>query len=584
MFTSLSSNSRMESLDGTPVASDPLPTVFPGRISYITRTIKFTEFGTLYTKDLISFRNTDSEPLSAFYICLNQTLSEQLYDMTVKGVSGEIYPFNELSYKLSGYNTWKITFPAPLMPGTQTNFTVTSYFNGAVTHNTNSSGLHGTLYHLVYTLTPYYTDKTSVLVEFPLSTDILVFEPTLYGTRENNKIKFSATDSTPFFSSLLYVKFTHANMNYIETEKSIVTITTGEMDWDVSADLVISNLGPTSLSSLTFMVPKDAYGFTAKDNLASIGGLSDPDTESITGDYKNITINLLVNRYAITTGFKMEFTLSFRLPIVASRIVQGDLRSAIFIDVYRIVRNQWITRNVEIRIALPQATAIDFNLLNVQPEAVDNQDGIQVLIYKTDAVAQSTSKKIMFMYAYSGMSMQSRPLLIALVTGLAVMFSIIARKLSLQYQQPESMMSSEVPLETLKEFAGIFEDKVGTYLELDGLNEGFQRRKIKKREYQIKIEGLTRQIKLLDNQIKVSKRNLMAFGGRFKEIIEDLDLLEAERQSVQDSLITLENRYKDGQIKSRVAYEQLYENYTIRLKKIQSGIDSGINELKSYFS
>ncbi|MHA1371095.1 MAG: hypothetical protein ACTSRA_15445 [Promethearchaeota archaeon] len=62
-----------------------------------------------------------------------------------------------------------------------------------------------------------------------------------------------------------------------------------------------------------------------------------------------------------------------------------------------------------------------------------------------------------------------------------------------------------------------------------------------------------------------------------------MDVLEAERQSVQDALLGLEKRYKEGKIRSRIAYERSYNQYSSRLKKIKSSIDSGIMELKSYY-
>jgi hypothetical protein len=577
-------NPPSRTISGSLAGSDAMPSSFQGRITYLSRSAFVDAFGTFYTKDSITFINTDSEPANFFYICLNETQTSQLYEMIVTGISGERYSYQLLGTKLSGYNTWKITFPGAVMPGGEINFVVSRFFYGAMNTVVNGSGLFGTIYHTTFPITPYYVDVESCAVKLPQGSDITEFQP-IYGEKEvgkNNVINFAATNMFPFFTNLLYVAFKHTAVAFTETDRSVVTVTAGMQNWQVSNVVEITNKGTADLSTLIFTVPSDAYEFTAKDHLSFIAGVADTETEI--GGFKNVTINLLANRYKITSNNKFAFTFSFKLPITTSRVVQGDTRNALFVDIFQLVYNPWVMRNVEVRIGLPQASFINFNLLNAMPEAVDNQDGLQYLIYRQSAAVPDSSKLVTVMYEYSTLAMQTRPLIIALVVGLVAMFIIIARKALMRYEQPVLAVTAEVPVEALKDFSDIFEEKVAAYFDLDTLNEDFQRRKIKKREYQIKVDDLTRRIKLLDSQVRPSKRKLVEFGGRFKEIIDELDLLEAERQSVQDSLITLERRYKDGQIKSRVAYEQLYDNYAVRLKKIQGAIDSGVTELKSYFS
>ncbi len=566
---------------GSLAASDEMPSSFQGRIPGLSRSIYLDSYGTFFTKDSITFKNTDSEPVNYFFICLNETQTSQLYEMIVSSISGERYQYNLMGTKLSGYNTWRITFPSPVMPGGQCDFVISRFFHGAMASEVIGSSVFANIYHTTFPITPYYIDTETCTMVLPQGSDITDYQPS-FGERTNNIIRWSANDNFPFFTNLLHVAFNHQSSGFTETEQSVVTITANMQDWLVSDYVEIKNFGTVDLTSLIFTVPSDAREFTAKDHLGFISGVKDSTT--VKDGFKNVTINLLLNRYKVTSNNKISFTFEFRLPLTSARVVQGDTRNALFVDVFKVVRNPWITRNVEARIALPQASYIDFGLLNAKPDAVDNQNGMQYLIYRQSAIVPESSKVVTVMYEYSTLAMQTRPLIITLVIGLVAIFLIMARKIFMHYEQPVLETSNELPVEALKDFSGIFEEKVAAYSDLDTLNEDFQRRKIKKREYQIKVEDLTRRIKLLDNQIRPSKRKLVEFGGRFKEIIDELDLMEAERQSVQDSLITLERRYKDGQIKSRVAYEQLYDNYATRLRKIQGSIDSGVNELKSYFS
>ena len=220
----------------------------------------------------------------------------------------------------------------------------------------------------------------------------------------------------------------------------------------------------------------------------------------------------------------------------------------------------------------------------LKPREVNNDGGTLMLIYLEDNLAPESTSDIVIKYKYSTFGLQSRPLLIALVVGLILSFAIISRKIAMQKStRTDVSMDLEVPVDELKEFTTVFEEKIALYLEMDRINTDFKRRKIKKREFSIKIDDSNKRLKQLEEDIILSKKRLVEFGGRFKEIIEEFDVLEAERQAVQDSILALERRYKSGKIKSRVAYEKLYDNYTIRLKKIQGSLDNGINELKSYY-
>lgn len=563
----------------TPASSDSQPAQFPGSITYITRSIWFDSYGTFYTVDTIAFINNGTSPIQYFYMCLNQTQASQMYEMLAQTVAGERLHVEAQSYTLNGYNVWKITLATPLLPGFQSNFTVWQYFANAVTITANSKGANFVLFHSLYTIVPYAVRETFTTVNVPPLTLFLDHYPVPTTTTSNEYI-YLDHDMGAFYSPTFYLHFQNNDTTVVETQSSVVTVElSNTVDWTVSDAVVIENLGIPAVSTLMFIVPKDAHGFTAYDSLAFIQGVS--DNNLTWGSFKNITINLSYTRYPIKTNEHFSFTFSFLLPS-ANRIITGDTQNAISLDIFKLCFNPWFMNDVQVRIALPQAMSID--LLNVPPNAVDNVNDIQYLVYMRTGTTMMSSKIVTVIYTYDILAMQTRPLLIALIAGLATTFLIIARKISMQSKKPLVPVQAEIPLEDLKEFTDIFEDKISTFVEIDTLNNDFNRRKIKKREYQLKIEDLLRQLKLLDQQIKPSKKILINLGGRFKEIITELDVLEAERQSIQDSMIALDKRYKDGQIKSRAAYEQLFENYNMRFKKIQSSIDSGVNELRSYVS
>ena len=74
----------------------------------------------------------------------------------------------------------------------------------------------------------------------------------------------------------------------------------------------------------------------------------------------------------------------------------------------------------------------------------------------------------------------------------------------------------------------------------------------------------------------------MEINETFENIVKRLDVLEAERISVKDSLTLLESRYKRGRLPSRAAYQKLSDDFKKRRKKIDRTIDKLIQQLRSY--
>ncbi|MFX0099467.1 MAG: hypothetical protein ACFFCS_07790 [Candidatus Hodarchaeota archaeon] len=570
------------------------PSTFPGKIVKIDRFIKVGQHGLFSTIDSITFKNDQSSVIQEFYFCLNRTDADLLYDMEVKEMAGASCEVKEELFSLYGFVPYRVLFSKPLMPGEVMKFDIFLYFGDKLLVTVNETDANFEINHHTITITPYNSETVTVEIRLP-SSSIINDDTKIPSTMENKPGSTVPTqiliyqNNTPYEYFYLHLEFVNNLAGFIETMSSRKKIEINNYrNWYVTDHVIIKNIGKQSISTLTFTVPGDAQDIKAWDFIGEIKGLKeedpyeydDPDT---TYPFINISITLATNRYALTSENMIEFTFSFSLP-AGSRISTGVDENFIFLDVFQICTSPWLMREVEITVALPYATELDLNYLNIMPQAVDSSDGYLNLVYQEDYLAPESSSPIVIKYKYSTFGYQSRPLLIALVAGLILSFAIIARKVSIQREVKTGVSKvREIPVDELKEFTTIFEEKIALYLEMDRINADFKRRKIKKREFSIKIEDSSNRLRHLEDDIFLSKKKLMEFGGRFREIIEELDVLEAERQAVQDSILALERRYKSGKIKSRIAYDKLYDNYTIRLKKIQGSLDSGINELKSFY-
>ncbi|MHA1792506.1 MAG: hypothetical protein ACTSVI_07665 [Promethearchaeota archaeon] len=563
-----------------------IPAMFPGRIASVDRTIRLDNYGVFFVSDNVTFVNDKMNPIQKFYYCLNVTQSNHLYELFVIEKGGNALQINKENYNLNGYALYEIILNKMLFPGDSIQFTIFQYFQDKIETSIGDNGLTGTFYFSLFTIVPYYATVIRTGIVLPSSSIINKYLPEYPDVHAGkHDLDFTAQNSAPFNYDLLFVNFTTTDQNvvFVETESSKMSlILTEKGDIQVSNNILVKNIGKNNITDLIFTVPADAYNFVARDYIGFISGVKQADFIPEDALFKNISINLLLNRYTITPGHMFQFTFSFTLP-AGNRVKKGSDDNILIIDIGKICRVPWVAKDEEIWIGLPQSTTINVELLQFKPEAVDNIDGTQFLIYKFDAISSKFSKNILIHYNYSSIGMQTRPLLIGMIVAIVSIFLIMGRRILMNRQITTGLSGITIPADSLKEFTSIFEEKIRLFLDLDTINEDLKRRKIKKREYLLRCEENEKKLKKLDADIVFSKKKLVEFGGRIKEIVDELDVLESERQAVQESLINLEKRYMMGKMKSRAAFEKLYDDYAVNLRRIQSALDSGLAELKSYF-
>ena len=119
-------------------------------------------------------------------------------------------------------------------------------------------------------------------------------------------------------------------------------------------------------------------------------------------------------------------------------------------------------------------------------------------------------------------------------------------------------------------------------LEIRIAEEDAKRKKLAKKSYNNLVSKNSTKIEQIKNEILPFKKSLIEAGEIFENIVQKLDVLDAERISVDDSINLLENRYKRGKLPSRQAYQKLSDDFFKRRKKIDRTIDKYIQQLRSY--
>jgi uncharacterized protein YdiU (UPF0061 family) len=169
-----------------------------------------------------------------------------------------------------------------------------------------------------------------------------------------------------------------------------------------------------------------------------------------------------------------------------------------------------------------------------------------------------------------------------LIIALIMSFYVIITKSRKKQEEKEELRGEFIPYNEIREFCSLYEEKNALLLEIRRSEQEAKRKKMAKKTYKNILTKNTMKVDQIKQEIIPFKKSLIETNETFENIVKKLDVLDAERISVDDSLNLLETRYKRGRLPSKAAYEKLSEDFIKRRRKIDRTIDKLIQQLRSY--
>jgi hypothetical protein len=296
--------------------------------------------------------------------------------------------------------------------------------------------------------------------------------------------------------------------------------------------------------------------------------------------YRNVTINFASTRYELQYGETETYWITYRLPLSDYSTSNGDkikLNLDILFGSFRAV-----VKDFRITLILPK----DASLNSILPSAssFSSEDNSVVIHFNETNVTPYNSKIVELELDASNSygPFLARPLLFLLIfasicSGYVIVKRVIPSKERLIERR------TVVPTPILLEFCSLNEEKVSLITEIEQLDDDMKKRRIKKRIYRNELKNKEKKIFELNKDIDEIKITLRSAGGRFEQIVNELEINEAERQSTMDGLYNLEQRYLRKKI-SLIAYQKLSDDLINRHKRSRTKIDKLLFELREIMS
>ncbi len=560
-------------------------------ITKIERDVELNEYGLVHIEDEIEVENNNHNSIDSFFIGIPEEYSEDLVYYEAIGEDKSTLLTEASDNVMDDFELIAVYFDSPLLPDQSKTIEFKQTYKNLLTYEIPEDQKDEddpeqlvSFEYYVFPLLPYEIDgKIIAKFDIPTTSDFADYSD--WGDVKGDTITYDHSDIVdPFlenlaFNKLINISFTEeyvTKMEFIEINREIFISPWGILK--VTDEFLVKNKGEINIDELSFEIPGPAKEVYVYDDLGEITGITlDPEINYTKVEKKDLKIDLSENRVQITPGSKYRFSVRYFLPFEKYFSINW-FQESFYIDVIG-TANEFLGREQTIKIIIEGCYSIDY--VSDPPDAIENTQNSIILVYESDYLSPLERKEILLTFTVNYFDLLFRPFIFMLLVGLISTAYVLIIKSKKEVAE-DILLKELIPVNELRQFCSLYEEKNALILEIREAEELTKRKKMVKKKYKNLLNKNTVKIQEIENELIPFKKAVVEASLTFENILSKLEVLEAERISVNDSLNLLEARYKRGRLPSKAAYLKLTDNFLRRRRKIDRSIDKSIQTLKAY--
>ncbi|TFG21680.1 MAG: hypothetical protein EU532_15005 [Promethearchaeota archaeon] len=556
----------------------------------IIRNINISTYGLVNIDDKITILNQNSNPINSIFIGIPLDHSDDLIYIRSYGLGKNEFVIERTYLNLDDYEVISIYLDTPLLPQKSITFRVIKTYKNLLEYSQQNLEQKINFTGLLFPILPYKAEgnikstfrlpsgATALSYDQPfgmgnpLTSEILLYD--LGATIELNHLDpFLENRGDEKIVSVIIGDNTRTNMQLENVKREIDVSPWGIIR--VREDYIVQNIGEIEIYTFSFKIPQDGINLIIFDDLGELLGTT---IDEASENYKEVSINLLNNRAAIKPDSKLTYSIQYNIPFDDHFSINW-FDESIKIDLIS-TKFEFLAIEQEIRVNIEGCGNI--NYVSMPPDAIKHSSGSKVLIYQSEQVSPLEKKEALVTFTINLFDLMIRPLIIILLLVFILTSFVLLIKTRKKEEKMIALKTEIIPVNEIREFCSLYEEKNALMLEIRNAEEEAKRKKMAKKSYKNIVSKNTIKIEQIKNEIQPFKKILIESGENFENVVKKLDVLDAERLTVDDSINLLENRYKRGKLPSRQAYQKLSDDFFKRRKKIDRTIDKYIQQLRSY--
>jgi hypothetical protein len=329
----------------------------------------------------------------------------------------------------------------------------------------------------------------------------------------------------------------------------------------------ITSKAPVSISSFEVALPLNASKISAQDQFGR--KLATPTLADAKTNLYRITLLSTLESYKST-----RFTVKYSLP---ATIYSKQKSASQFDSSFPLFQNlNCYVGQASVSLVLPEGAKI----IAQNTSAVGNYGIVKGIFQETVTISKqgmiSLDKgaiEITYEYNLLWLSFRTTLWMWALtIVGCAVVVVARRPKATVAVALPKVAVSFSP--EKIRSFVDSYEEKRKLTAEIKSLEAGVRKGKIPRRRYKVQKKISETRLETLDRGLMDSKQRLRAMGGRYADLMHQLEVAETEINEVEANIVSIEARHRRGDL-SLEAYRKLLADYERRREKAETTI-SGI--------
>ena len=562
----------------------------------IIRTTNLSTYGLVSIKDRLTILNNNNNPISSILFGIKIEDSNNLIYFNAFGETGNTLSIERSNEIMDVFEMITIYLDVPLLPSQEVTLTVLHSYTNLISYElafiddevTQLLVFEGPLFPLL----PYRSEGvirtdyllpegstldfhkqfggmgilvagTNIIYDLGANHEINHLEPFLQNLGENNETYISVKDRS---TSKLEIEKIDKDI-YISPWGTIKNV----------EEITIENVGAVEIGLLSMKIPIDATNVKVYDDLGEILGVSLIESNDDVST-KSVSIPLYQNRVSLTPASKFKFFLEYYLPPEGYTSFNW-LQQSISINLLT-TKYEYLIYEQNTNVIIEGCGRIDY--MSSLPEALHNSGNTKVLVFSLENVSPLEKKYVLLTYTIDLFEILIRPVVFIMIIAILSSLFVLAIKTLKREEQVSIFKKDFIPVSEIREFCSLYEERNALVLEIRKAESETKRKKLAKKTYKNLLSKNTIKIDQIKDEILPFKKILMETNETFSNIVKRLDVLDAERISISDSLNLLEARYKRGKLPSKAAYQKLSDDFFSRQKKLDRTIDKYIQQLRSY--
>jgi hypothetical protein len=344
----------------------------------------------------------------------------------------------------------------------------------------------------------------------------------------------------------------------------------GEIEGSDSYD--ITSKAPTEINSIEIILPPNASNPSAQDQF----GREMPGSgwaDKTTSRYR-VSFTLPLKSYKST-----KFTVKYYLPSKVYITQEGSGNLNITFRLFQHL--SYYIEQLSVTFVLPEGAKVRHENASVSG-SYNLMRGVfqEAVTINRQCVFWLDSFDVEIAYEYSLLWLSFRPAL--WIWALATVGCAIV----VIWKRPKALVPVSVPTvamrlraEHIESFVDAYEEKKKILLETKSLETRVRKGKIPRRRYKVRRRTLETRLNALSRSLAELKEKMRAAGGRYADLMRQLEVAETEITEVEANIESIKARHRRGEL-SLGAHRKLLADYERRKEKAETAIDGVLIRLR----